>query len=349
MTTTASPRSGAAALFDVMMAHEKAAYVRAAAEIGIADALADGPRTSAELAHDLGADRSALTRFLRACTAADIVRETDTAAFELTPVGELLRSESPFHGAMVSFAGPRMNRLYEHIGETVRTGVPATKTALGEDFLEYFEDVAVPADEGPMFGRALAFLAALCGRRLAARYGIAECRRIVDVGGGHGALLAAVLAAAPETTGVLVDIPEVIVRAREYVAAQPAADRIEFAPGNFFEHVPVGGDLYTIKSVLLDWDDEHAARILERVAAAAEPGTRLLVVDWFLPSDPSDDDSYAARMRMIDFWLLLTAGGKVRTEEEFHALVTGAGFTVDGVGRFETGPVAWDVIDARRV
>ncbi|HKS98458.1 MAG TPA: methyltransferase [Rugosimonospora sp.] len=344
--------SGFTALLDVIMSHEKAAYVRAAAELRIADALAGGPLTSTELAARMGFDEPALTRFLRACAVADLVREEETGRFTLTATGALLRSDSPMHAAMVSFAGPRMNRMYEQIGETVRSGEAATKVALGEDFLDYFENISMRADEGVMFGKALAFLAATCGRRIASRFGVAKYPRIVDVGGGHGALLSAMLAGAPQSTGVLVDIPEVIERAREYVATQPAAGRVEFAPGNFFESVPAGGDLYTIKSVLLDWDDEHAARILSSIAAAAKPGTPLLVIDWHYPADPTRDlaegNLFASRMRLIDFWLLLTAGGKVRSEAQFRGMLAAAGFTVDGVSRVDTGPVSWDVIEARR-
>ncbi|HEU4423521.1 MAG TPA: methyltransferase [Pilimelia sp.] len=352
MSTTSPSLSGYTGLIDLIMNHEKAAYVRAAAELKIPDALAQGPRTSSELAAELGFDRAALSRFLRACTVADIVRETEHEKFALTQTGMLLRSESPFYGAMVSFAAPRMNRMYEHVGETVRTGGPATKAALGEDFLDYFEDITTPATEGEPFGKALAFLAGPAGRRLAARYDLSRFHRIVDVGGGHGALISSLLAAAPHATGVLVDIPEVIERAKANVAGKPIADRLEFAPGSFFDGVPRGADLYTIKSVLLDWDDEHAARILASIAAAAEPGTPLLVIDWLMPAEPAstpaEGDMFTTRMRLIDFWLLLTAGGKVRTEAEFRAMLDNAGFDVDNITRIETGPLSWDVIEARR-
>jgi hypothetical protein len=210
----------------------------------------------------------------------------------------------------------------------------------------------MPADEGVMFGKALAFLAATCGRRLATRYDMSRFETLVDIGGGHGALITSLLAAAPHARGILCDIPEVIERARAHTANLPAASRLEFAPGNFFERVPAGGDLYTIKSVLLDWDDEHATRILRSVAEAARPGATLLVIDWFYPADPAQDPAlenmFTSRMRLIDFWLLLTAGGKVRSEAEFRAMLTGAGFTVQGASRVETGPMTWDVLEARR-
>jgi hypothetical protein len=345
--------SGVTALIDIIMSHEKASYVRAAADLKIADALADGPRTSAELAATMGFDQASLTRFLRACAVADIVRETEPERFTLTPTGGLLRSDSPLYGALVSFAGPRFNRMYEQIGETVRTGNPATMAALGEDFLDYFENVSVKADEGAWFGKALAFLATACGRRVASRYQVSQYGRIVDIGGGHGALISALLKGAPASTGALIDIAEVIERAREYVSSQGVSDRLELVPGNFFEAVPEGGDLYTIKSVLLDWDDEHAARILASIAAAARPGTPLLVIDWLAPADPSGEPAFgnvfAERMRLIDFWLLLTAGGKVRTLVEFTALLNTAGFAVEGVSRIETGPMSWDVMEARRI
>jgi hypothetical protein len=348
----ATTASGFAALLDIIMSHEKAAYVRAAADLRIADELADGPQTAEALATRKGFDQQALTRFLRACAVADLVKEIEPGCFQLTGTGALLRSDSPLHAAMVSFAGPRMNRMYEQIEETVRTGQAATKAALGEDFLDYFETISMAADEGVMFGKALAFLAATCGRRIATRFGLSRYPRIIDVGGGHGALLSAMLAGAPGSTGVLVDIPEVIERAREYVATTPAAGRIEFAPSNFFQSVPGGGDLYTIKSVLLDWDDAHASRILSSIAEAATPGTPLLVIDWFYPADTTKDlaegNLFATRMRLIDFWLLLTAGGTVRTEAQFRDMITEAGFAVETVSRVDTGPVSWDVIQARR-
>jgi predicted O-methyltransferase YrrM len=351
---TGSPTaSGFTALIDIIMGYQKAAFVRAAADLKLADALAGGPRTAADLAESLGFDRPSLTRFLRACAVADIVRETGPEEFALTTTGALLRSDSPLYGAVVSFAGPRFNRMYEQIGETVRTGEPATVTALGEDFLDYFENVSVQADEGPWFGKALAFLAAACGRRIANHYQVSQYAKIVDVGGGHGALISAMLSKAPNSTGAIIDIPEVIARAKEYVASQRVSDRVELVAGNFFEAVPAGGDLYTIKSVLLDWDDEHAARILASIAAAAAPGTPLLLIDWLAPADPTNDpafgDMFAERMRLIDFWLLLTAGGKVRTLAEFTSMLNTAGFAVEGLSRIETGPMSWDVIEARRI
>ncbi|MEV4636637.1 methyltransferase [Actinoplanes sp. NPDC049548] len=327
----------------------KAQYARALALLRIADLTADGPLPLAELVTSTGAHAEALGRFLRACVMLDLTVETAPDVFGVSAMGALLCTGSPFHAIARGTASLQHYVPYGHIVETVMTGEPATKAALGETFYEYLDS---HPDELKYFGELTAITSGDCGPALAARYDLSRFPTVVDVGGNYGALLAQLLTAAPGIRGVLFDRPAILPAAREHLAAAGLTERVELVGGDFRDGVPGGGDLYLLKNVLWDWDDATAARILATTAAAMPSGATLLIVDQFLPEltygqDP-DHDHRTRELHRVSFSILLQRGGKVRSEAEYRDLVTAAGLEAVGRTTAEGAARRWDVLEARR-
>ncbi|HVZ34091.1 MAG TPA: methyltransferase, partial [Polyangiaceae bacterium] len=187
---------------------------------------------------------------------------------------------------------------------------------------------------GDQFSRAMSDLSAMTASALLATYDFSGASRIVDVGGAHGALLAAILRAQPRATGVLFDLPNVAQSARTHWEGSELAGRVEIVGGDFFEGLPAGGDVYLLKHILHDWDDAHALSILKNVRAAAKPGARVLVVEFALPESAEPSPAH-----FIDLNMLVVLDGRERTEEQYAALLEQAGFRL---ARFllTPGPVA---------
>lgn len=287
-----------------------------AAELGLADALADGSRTAADLADALGVEPGALHRVLRGLAADGVLREQRDGRFGLTATGELMRGAR--YGSQLGSVLAR-GRLYyaaaAGVADAVRGGGVPFERVHGQPFFARLS--AAPQDEtrfrGSMLDRARREATAVVEA-----YDVTGLRRVVDVGGGTGVLLAAVLAAAPGAAGVLFDRPT--------VCAQTGPGPWTVEPGDFFTAVPTG-DAHLLSRILHDWDDADALRILRAVRAATPPGGRLLVVDAVLP-DRAVDDPATTRM---DLLMLVLLGGRERTEGEFRALLAEAGFDLTRV------------------
>ncbi|WP_167473078.1 methyltransferase [Nocardia arthritidis] len=336
------------ALMGMIMGYSTAQYIRAFAQLRLADLLASGPRTSTDLVTELGANHDGLTRYLRACVTVGLVREENAETFRVTALGEQLRTGTKFHSLARAYPGPQNYLPYARIAETVMTGKPAAEAALGAGFWAYLD--ANP-EESRYFGELMSFMSANSGTALADNFDLGRFNRIVDIGGSHGVMLSQLLEAAPHANGVLHDLPEVLPHARTYLDGKGMTDRVELVGGSFFEEVPPDGDLYILKSVLCDWDDERAAKILAAIADATKPGATLLVIDSVLPDEPhrdSPDDRFDA-MAMMNFGVLLLVGGKVRTPSEFRELVTAAGFEVRQIRTIPDGPSGWNLVEAVRV
>jgi predicted O-methyltransferase YrrM len=296
--------------------------LRVAVELGVADVLAERPRSAAAVAEAAGVDAARLARVLRGLAAEGVVEERSDGVFALTPMGEWLRSDVPG-----SLDGPVVARseLYypaaTELLDAVRDGGTPFERLHGEPFFAY-----VARDEG----RETAFQGSMRGRAVeeanafVAAYDIGGLRRIVDVGGGEGTFLARLLAAAPELHGVLMDRAPVIERARATLAAAGVGERCECVPGDFFAAVPDGGDAYLLSRILHDWEDADAGRILAACRAAMAPGAVLLVVDAILPRRARDMPE-AIRM---DLLMLMLVGARERTEREFAALLGDSGFAL---------------------
>jgi hypothetical protein len=282
-----------------------------AATLRLADALAAGPASAAELAADAGAQPDALHRVLRGLAAEGVLDELPDGRFALTPVGELLRDGVP--GSMRGAVLARGRLYYEMLAgllDAVREGGSAIEHVHGRTFFDHL--AAHPADSAA-FHASMADRSAREAAAVVACCDFARFRRIVDVGGGTGVLLRAVLAAASGVDGLLFDRPEVV---RD--VGLPAQG------GDFFTAVPEGADAYVLSRVLHDWGDKDALRILHTCRRAMAPDATLLVVEAVLPERAVDDP---AAIRM-DLYMLALLAGRERTLSEYHALLDGAGFAL---------------------
>jgi len=300
----------------------------AVARLGVPDELAAGPRTVADLAARCGADPQVLRRLLRALASLGLFRRTAPDTYELTSVGELLRSDTP--GSLRQTAvmhGEEVARSFAEIMHTVRTGEPAFDKVHGRPFYDY---LAGHPDIADTFVAAMGnepVPAALAGCDLTA------AAKLVDVGGGNGALLAEALAANPDLRAVLLELPDSVRAARGRLAEAGVADRVELVEGSFFDAVPPGGDVYVLARVLHNWTDERAEAILRRVGAAMGRGARLLVFEKFLADETGSETGTAgtAASAMVDLLMLGMLEGHDRTAAQYTALLDRTGFEVVAV------------------
>lgn len=340
------------ALMGAIIGYFDAQIVGVTARLGIADRLASGPLTRDQLADATGADPGGLARFLRACERVGLVRQPDPGRYALTPMAEPLvcrDSDAPGRSTFMRtfatvYTSPGQWMPWGRLFEAVMTGKAAAIDGLGMGLWEYYSD---NPGEGGDFAELMSMLSADAAHALVAGYDFTDFTRIVDVGGSHGVLLSAVLAAAPRAVGVLFDLPEVVRRAASRPAVAQLGSRVELTGGDFLSGVPGGGDLYLLKQVLCDWEDKHAGRILANCHSAAPPGSTLLVIDWMLADD--DDDSRPSPFAIMDLGLLVASEGRVRTRREYQRLLEDAGYRFSRVvlapGQF---PAPWCIIEAVR-
>ncbi|OJY38847.1 methyltransferase [Pseudonocardia sp. 73-21] len=314
--------------------------LRGLAELEVADHLAAGPRTAAELAVLVGAHAPSLERFLRVCVLHGAVEPAPDGAFALTADGHLLRSDVPsLRGFVIAVNAPGMTRPWERVADVVRTGRPATEDVWGVDHWEYY---ATHPDEGRYYAQTCASLAEEAGRALAASVGFDGVRTLVDVGGGPGAALAAVLHAHPHVTGVVQELPWAVPHVHELLAAERLAHRVEVVTGDFRAGVPAGGDAYLLKNVLCDLDDDAAAALLRRCRDAAGPDVPVWVLDW-------EYGPQTSHVHANDVEFMVLSGGRARSRAEYADLLRGAGFAAVRQLRlagWERAPIA--LVEARR-
>jgi hypothetical protein len=300
--------------------------VATAARLALADHLSDGPRTSGALAEALGVDEGALFRLMRGLASLGVFVESGPRTFSLTTLGETLRSNVP--GSMrdmaIAQASPGHWLPWGQLDVAVRTGTRSTLAALG---CEIFEWYAKHPSEAAAFSGAMGNLAGLAAKEVGAHLRLPERATVVDVGGAHGTLIAGVLKVHPTARGVLTDLPHVIESAPRALTALGVADRVEAVAADFFKSVP-SGDVYLLKQVLHDWDDEQCVTILKNCVAALNPGGRVVVVEMIVPSDGSPDIA-----QMMDLNMLVMLPGRERTEAEFAKLFEAAGLTIPKVTR----------------
>ena len=314
----------------------------AAAELNIADFLASGPLTTAELAAAVGADAAALRRLMRALVAHGVFEEEIGDRFRLNAAGELMRRDVPGsqRAAVLFTAGDMQWRLWSDFLECVRTGRAVVERVFGNTI---FERNAQNPDEAELFSQAMASFSAALSAPLMAAYDFGSFRRIADIGGGTGRLLADLLAAHRNARGVLFDLPNVVTGALAILAASGVEARCEILGGSFFDGVPPGADAYVLRAILHDWDDDRAITILVNCRKAMTDDGILLIVERVLPEEAVP--GRAADSYLIDLEMLVNApGGRERTEAEFRAIVTAAGF---GAIRVLPTTTATSIVEAR--
>ena len=295
----------------------QALYV--AVRLGIIDALQDGPLTAQTVASRVGTDEGATYRLMRALASRAVLKCRRDGRFALTRTGRALVSDAPDSMApMLTFVGSPAH--WEHWGSlehSVRTGATAVSKLRGREFFDFLD---TDPDFAKVFNDAMTGISAVAIESAVPTYDFSGMQRIVDVGGGHGALLAAALRRAPDAHGVLFDLPSVV------ADADVPTGRCEVAGGSFFESVPAGGDGYLLKTVIHDWDDERALQILRNVRAAIAPGGRVLLFEMVLP-----EGAPAHLGLLLDLEMLVSAGGRERTRAEYTDLLARAGFRLTRV------------------
>jgi SAM-dependent methyltransferase len=297
--------------------------VGTAAALAVPDHLSAGARSAADVARDTGCDAGAMFRLLRALASVGVLRQ-DGERFALTPLGETLRSNVP--GSMRDMAiaqtAPGHWRPWGELREAVRTGQRRTLSALGAEIWDHY--ARTPA-EGAAFSGAMHNLSALVAGEVARLVDTSAAHRAVDVGGAHGTLIAALLRANTALHGVLVDLPQVAAGARAALDATGIGARCEVIGGDFFQGVP-DGDLYVLKQVLHDWNDEQAAAILGHCARGLRAGGRILIVEMVIP-----DDGRPSPAQLMDLNMLVMLPGRERTGHEYAALLSAAGLRMERI------------------
>ncbi len=298
------------------------------AELGLADLLRDGPRTSVDLASATGTDAPSLHRLLRALTTIDICHESEDGRFSITEMGRLLGTESP--DSLRSWSmwwGKYLWPVWGNLRYSINTGNSARTLLTGTEGFKHLENDPAAA---ATFNQALVELTRLTTSGVVRAYDFSSCQLIVDVGGGYGELLAAILTANPKVRGVLFDLPHATEGARHHFEQARLSDRCEFVAGDFFESVPRGADAYVLKSVIHDWNDDKSRAILKTCHAAMNADARLLLVERVLPQRLETSAVHQSAVRS-DLTMLVALGAQERTENDFRNLLNSAGFELTRV------------------
>lgn len=294
-----------------------------AAELGIADLLASGPLHVDELARATASHAPSLRRLLRALTSLALCTENEDGSFALAPTGSLLRADAQESLRFWTvLCGRYQWPAWEELRHSVKTGRSATHFDRG---MEGFGRLSSDPEAARIFNGAMAELTRLLAADIVQAYDFAVAQLIVDVGGGHGALLSAILKAHPDAHGILFELPHAMAGARECLENMGLADRCQFLAGDFFEAVPSGGDVYILKNVLHDWGDERASAILHNCRRAVAEQAKLLLIERVLPSRFEASAQHRA-MAWMDLTMLVSLGGRERAETEFRDLLASARF-----------------------
>jgi hypothetical protein len=311
-------------LREQIMGFRATQMIHVAAKLGLADLLAAGPRPVEELAAMAGAEPQALHRLLRALASLGIFAEDPAGDFVLTPQAELLRSDvqGSLRDVALLYGEDWLWQAYGNMTHSVRTGAPAFTKTHGQPFYGYLH--AHPR-AAARFNAAMTGFSSHETAAILEAYDFSDVRNVVDIGGGHGALLAALLRAHPQMSGTLFDLPSVLAGAASVLGEM--GERARTVAGDFFDEAPTGADLYVMKSVLHNWDDTDAQRILSTCRATMAPEARLLVVERVVP-----DGNAPAEAKLFDINMLVVAGGRERTEPEYRRLFEQAGLALTRVG-----------------
>ena len=292
----------------------------AAAKLGIADLLIEGPRTPADLAQASAADARSLYRLLRALASEGVFAEDGEGRFALTPLAECLRAGIPgsvrawvlVMGETAGYA-PCANLLH-----SVKTGETSFDHTFGTPFFDY---LGQHPQTGRLFDESMTGFSVPEVGAIVSGYDFSGIATLVDVAGGYGTLLAAILKANPQMKGVLADVPAVIDGARRTFADAGLADRCTVEPINFFEAVPAGGDAYLMKHIIHDWDDARSVTILKNCHRALNGKGKLLLAETVML--PGNDPEFA---KWLDICMLIYVGGAERNEQQYRDLLAAGGF-----------------------
>jgi len=296
-----------------------------AAKLGIADLLKDGSKSVDELASKVGAHPRALYRVLRALASMGIFAEVGDRKFELTALAEPLQDQVPgsVRAMAIMYGEEGFWKPWGDLLNCVKTGDTAFNRVFGMSRLEYR---ARNAEAGTNFNKMMSASTVRTANAVIEAYDFSGVKTVIDLAGGRGALIAAILKRHPHVQGVLTDLPHVANEAKAFIESERLKDRCEIIGGDNFESIPSGGDIYILKSIIQDEQDDGVVALLKNCRRAMGNHARLLIVDWILPSHGSPSPA-----NMYDIIQMVIGGGLLRTEEEFGALFEKAGFKLNRV------------------
>jgi O-methyltransferase domain/Dimerisation domain len=308
------------AVLDMMTGAFFARAIYTAAKLGVADVLNDGPLTAEAIADRIDANPDAVGRMLRTLASRGIFAQQADGRFALTPLADVLRSDAPTSvRGLVLFWGDE--RHWEHWGQlpyAVRTGQPTVEALRGKPMFEFLDD---DPEFAAIFNDGMTSASDMEIPTVLAAYDFTGMGAIVDVGGGHGRLLAAILRKWPRAHGILFDSETVVEGAPAVLDAAGVSDRCSVVGGSFFESVPSGGDAYVRKHIVHDWDESNVLQILRNVRAAMSSNAKLLVIESVVPDDDREHLS-----KTLDLEMLVVATGRERTANEYAELLRTAEF-----------------------
>jgi hypothetical protein len=325
MTQPAQSPPPHAVLLQMILGKWVSNAISAVAHFGIADHLESGPKSSKELASLTGTQERPLYRLLRATASVGVFTELEDGRFAQTPLSEPLRTNAkPCVRSMALMLTDDWHiRSWEQLPWCVETGKPASYKLNG---MPMFDWMAQHPEKTVNFNQAMTDLSQGDSAAVIQSYDFSRFEHIVDVAGGHGTLLAAILDQAPKLRGTLFDMPHVIEGAKKAGIMDRFAGRSTLEAGSFFESVPPDADAYIMKFIIHDWYDPECIKILSNCRKGIRPGGRLLVVDQVVPSgnDPT-------MSKIVDLEMLVLPGGMERTEQQFRELFASSGFRLERI------------------
>lgn len=298
--------------------------IYAGAKLNIADHLKEKPLTAGQLAEATHSDAPSLYRILRALSSVGVFKENTEHKFELTPLGDTLRSDIP--GSMKAMAIAQLGDHYNAWGNliySIKTGNIAFDNVEGMSIWKYYE---THPDEGVNFMKAMTGVTGAAVMNVLPCYDFSGFKTIVDVGGGNGALLMAVLNAAPQAKGIVFDEEYVVEQTQKTLKEKGFDNRCSAVGGSFFDFIPGDADLYLMKMIMHDWNDEQCLQILSNCSKAMLPVSKLLIIESVIPEGNEPHPG-----KFMDINMLAMTGGKERTQTEFASLLAKAGLKLSRV------------------
>ena len=310
-------------LNQVALGYILSSALNVALELRIADRLANGPRSTADLAKDAGVTEDGLYRVLRALASGGVFEEREARTFALNlPAAMLKQGPASLYDLGLWMTDPFHFRVYAEMLHSVTTGQPAVERVTGVPVFEHF---AREPRLSAVFNNAMTSWSGPTVAAALEAYDFTGIGKLVDVAGGHGYVLTAVLRQYPAMRGVLFDLEHVVAGAAPIIAAAGVGDRVETASGDFFKAVPAGGDAYIMKNIIHDWDDDRAVAILRNIRTALGDNRegRVILLEAVIP--PGNRPDFG---KLIDLEMLLMPGGRERTADEFASVFDRAGFSL---------------------